>query len=158
MNWQEVCEHPELQNLPFKIELNANGQILMSPVKVLHSLYQGKIEYLLRSLLPLGEALPECAIKTHQGTKVADVAWVSTERLAIIKYETECSIAPEICIEVCSRSNTDEEMTEKRTLYFEQGAQEVWICDQNGQMSFYNSQGQLAQSKLVPKFPNKIES
>ncbi|BAP56750.1 hypothetical protein THII_2453 [Thioploca ingrica] len=157
MNWQEVCEHPELQNLPFKIELNANGQILMSPVKVLHSLYQGRIEYLLRSLLPLGEALPECAIKTSQGTKVADVAWVSAKRLAIIKYETECSIAPEICIEVCSRSNTDEEMTEKRTLYFERGAQEVWICDQNGQMSFYNPQGQLVQSKLVPKFPNKIE-
>jgi len=157
MNWQEVCEHPELQNLPFKIELNANGQILMSPVKVLHSLYQGKIEHLLRSLLPLGEALPECAIKTLQGTKVADVAWVSTERLAIIKYETECSIAPEICIEVCSRSNTDEEMTEKRTLYFEQGAQEVWICDQNGSMSFYNSQEQLVQSELVPKFPDKIE-
>jgi hypothetical protein len=28
MNWQEICEHPDLQNLPFKIELNANGQIL----------------------------------------------------------------------------------------------------------------------------------
>ncbi len=158
MNWQEVCEHPALQNLPFKIELNANGQILMSPVKVLHSLYQGKIEYFLRSLLPLGETLPECAIKTAQGTKVADVAWVSIERLAIIKYETECSIAPEICIEVDSQSNTNQEMTEKRILYFEQGAQEVWICDQNGQMYFYNSQGQLSQSKLVAEFPNKIET
>jgi Uma2 family endonuclease len=157
MNWQEVCEHPDLQNLPFKIELNANGQILMSPVKVLHSLYQGKIEHFLRSLLPLGETLPECAIKTSQGTKVADVAWVSTERLAIIKYETECSIAPEICIEVDSQSNTDRDMTEKRILYFEQGAQEVWICDQNGQMSFYNSQGPLTQSKLVAGFPAKIE-
>ena len=156
MNWQEICEHPDLQNLPFKIELNANGQILMSPVKVLHSLYQGKIEYFLRSLLPIGETLPECAIKTSQGTKVTDVAWVSTERLAIIKYETECSIAPEICIEVCSQSNTDQEMTAKRGLYFEQGAQEVWICDPNGQMFFYNSQGQLTQSKLVAGFPNKI--
>ena len=34
MQWHEVCEHPSLQNLPFKIELNERGQILMSPVKV----------------------------------------------------------------------------------------------------------------------------
>jgi len=37
MQWQEVCEHPSLQNLPFKIELNERGQVLMSPVKVYHS-------------------------------------------------------------------------------------------------------------------------
>ena len=47
-------------------------------------------------------------------------------------------------------------MTAKRSLYFEPGAQEVWICDLNGQMFFYNSQGQLMQSKLVAGFPNKI--
>ena len=40
MNWQEVCEHPGLQNLPFKIELDEKGKILMSPVKVYHSVYQ----------------------------------------------------------------------------------------------------------------------
>ena len=47
MEWQEVCEHPSLQNLPFKIELNEKGQILMSPVKVYHSAFQGKIARLL---------------------------------------------------------------------------------------------------------------
>ncbi len=39
MNWQEVCEHPSLQNLPFKIELDEYGNIVMSPVKIYHSLY-----------------------------------------------------------------------------------------------------------------------
>ena len=29
MNWQEVCEHPSLQDLPFKIELNEKGEIIM---------------------------------------------------------------------------------------------------------------------------------
>ena len=43
MNWQDVCEHASLQNLPFKIELNEQGKILMSPVKVYHSAYQGEI-------------------------------------------------------------------------------------------------------------------
>ncbi|MDM8549434.1 hypothetical protein QUF72_05115 [Desulfobacterales bacterium HSG2] len=36
MNWQEVCEHSDLQNLPFKIELNERGQIIMSPAKAYH--------------------------------------------------------------------------------------------------------------------------
>jgi Uma2 family endonuclease len=157
MIWQEVCEHPSLQNLPFKIELNERGQIIMSAVKVSHSLYQGEIGYLLRFFLKKGKALPECAIWTRKGTKSADVAWVSPERFSIIKDETECSIAPEICVEVRSDSNTDEEMAEKRALYFEQGAMEVWLCNQKGKMHFYNPSGQLEHSILVPEFPQKIE-
>ncbi|MCP4348286.1 MAG: Uma2 family endonuclease [Desulfobacterales bacterium] len=141
MNWQQVCEHPNLENLPFKIELNERGQIIMSPVKVIHSAYQGRIEYILRTLLKKGEALPECAVSTRKGTKVPDVVWVSEKRFDRIKYETECSVAPEICIEVLSESNTDEEIKEKRQLYFENGAEEVWICTEQGDMSFYNHGG-----------------
>ncbi len=39
MTWLEVCEHRSLQNLPFKIEIDEKGRILMSPVKVYHSAY-----------------------------------------------------------------------------------------------------------------------
>ncbi len=157
MNWQEVCEQKNLQNLPFKIELNKRGQIIMSPAKVYHSAYQGEIEYFLRTLLKQGKTLPECAIFTRDGTKVADVVWVSKKRFSIIKKETECSIAPEICIEVLSSSNTEDEMVEKRKLYFEQKAEEVWICSQEGKMRFYNPFGQIEKSNLVPKFPHKIK-
>jgi hypothetical protein len=45
MNWLEVCEHPALQNLPFKIELDETGKIIMVPTKVYHSIYQGEIAY-----------------------------------------------------------------------------------------------------------------
>lgn len=31
MRWSEVIDNPVLQNLPFKIELNRFGNILMSP-------------------------------------------------------------------------------------------------------------------------------
>lgn len=34
-NWQEVCEHPGLQNLPFKLEVNERGQIIMNAVRVI---------------------------------------------------------------------------------------------------------------------------
>ena len=92
MQWQEVCEHPSLKNLPFKIELNERGEIIMNAVKVIHSLYQGEIEFILRSLLKTGRTMPECAIKTPRGTKVADVAWASNERVKLIKDEIECSM------------------------------------------------------------------
>lgn len=153
MNWQEVCEHSSLKNLPFKIELNEQGQILMSPVKVYHSAFQGKIARLLPSI---GEVLAECAIKTKKGTKVADVAWVSSERFEKIKYETDCSIAPEICIEILSSSNTKEELEEKRLLYFDAGALEVWYCHENGQLHFFDRGGRLNNSLLAPSFPQNI--
>ena len=152
MNWQEVCEHPSLKDLPFKIELDEIGRIIMSPVKLYHSIFQGEIEFLLRSLLKNGKAMPECAIKTSKGTKVADVAWVSSALLAKIKHEFEASIAPEICIEILSGSNSKKEMTEKRALYFEAGAKEVWLCDENGFMSFFNTQQKLTHSLLAPRF------
>lgn len=156
MDWQDVCEHPSLQDLPFKIELNEKGEIIMNAVRVIHSLYQGEIEYLLRTLLKGGRTLPECAIKTSRGTKVADVAWAATSTVRKIKDEVECSVAPEICVEVLSSSNTEGEMREKINLYFEKGAHEVWICE-NGVMHFYSVNGKLGSSFLAPDFPKKIE-
>ncbi len=35
MNWAEVVAHPSLQDLPFKIETNENGQIVMTSQKIL---------------------------------------------------------------------------------------------------------------------------
>ncbi|MFN5474875.1 MAG: Uma2 family endonuclease, partial [Pseudanabaena sp.] len=69
MKWEEVCENRQLQDLPFKIELNKWGQIVMSPVKIKHSFHQGRIQRLLESLLNNGEVMPECAIDTTDGVK-----------------------------------------------------------------------------------------
>jgi len=154
MQWKEVCEHQSLQNLPFKIELNEKGQILMSPVKVYHSAIQGKISRLLPGI---GIVLPECAIKTEKGTKVADIAWCSEERFKIIEHEAECSIAPEICVEVLSSSNTEDEMEEKRVLYISAGATEFWICNEKGDIIFFDAKGRIERSKLVPNFPTKVK-
>jgi len=158
MLWQEVCEHPSLRNLPFKIELNKIGKIIMSPLKVYHSIYQGRLSNQLYSQKSLkgGEVIVECAIKTQQGTRVADVAWASKERSELIFNEIECSIAPEICIEVLSDSNTKKEMQTKRQLYFNKSAVEVWICDQQGKLCFYDKNGKLKSSLLAPNFPKSI--
>ena len=157
MNWQEVCDHPSLKDLPFKIELDELGRIIMSPVKLYHSFFQVRIATLLERFLSNGVALSECAIKTGSGTKVADVAWVSLPIWAKIKHETEASIAPEICVEIISAGNSKKEMTEKRRLYFASGAKEVWFCDENGNMKFFNSEQALKRSLLVADFPEKID-
>ena len=157
MQWQEVCENKQLQDLPFKIELNKWGQIVMSPAKPKHSAYQGIITTLLSDLMKTGLAFPECAIQTTDGVKVADVVWCSDPRADIILEETAASIAPEICVEVKSASNTLEEMLEKKDLYFAAGAEEVWVCDAQGKMRFYNRQRELSKSLLVPEFPDRIQ-
>jgi len=157
MNWQEVCEHPSLQDLPFKIETNERGEIVMAPVKVYHSAYQGEISFLLRSLRQDGKVLAECAIHTTKGTKVANVAWVSEAQFQQIKDETECSIAPEAYVEILSLSNTDSEIQEKRQLYFDRGAKEVWVCRADGTVHFYDLTGEIMQSLLFPEFPKLVK-
>jgi Uma2 family endonuclease len=157
MRWEEVCENRQLQDLPFKIELNKWGQIVMSPVKIKHSFYQGRIQRLLESLLKTREVMPACAVDTSDGVKVADVVWCSAERFDRIQEQVSASIAPEICIQVKSSGNTLEEMEFKEKLYFEAGAIEVWICNEQGQITFSNNRNELAQSLLVPNFPNQIE-
>jgi Uma2 family endonuclease len=85
------------------------------------------------------------------------VAWASDKRADVILDEVSASIAPEICIEILSESSTMEEMAFKQTLYFQAGAQEVWVCDRQGNMSFYSPKEQLEHSGLVPDFPKQIK-
>ncbi len=157
MNWLEVCENKRLQNLSCKIELNRWGKIEMSPQRREHSLFQGEIAYLLRSFLSHGVALSECAIETTENVKVADVAWASRQRWESMADRVTCSFAPEICVEILSDANTPEEMDRKRELYFQAGAVECWLCDESGQVRFFNQSGELVGSNLCPAFPHKIE-
>ncbi len=154
MKWPEVCARHDLQNLPLKIELNEQGQIIMSPVKVYHSAYQGKIAALLYINADGGGVLAVCAVDTEKVTKVADVAWSSRKLFERIKKETECSIAPEICVEVFSESNTDDEINSKKLLYFKNGAKEVCVCCESGTIRFFSQNEELENSDWVPKFPN----
>ncbi|MFB8790801.1 MAG: hypothetical protein U7123_18590 [Potamolinea sp.] len=52
--------------------------------------------------------------------------------------------------------DTSEAMEMKRNLYFEAKAEEVWLCAQQGKMSFYNKHSKLDNSLLVPDFPKQI--
>lgn len=157
MQWRDVVNDPTLQNLPFKIELNQWGQVVMIPAKPKHNIYQGIIQNRLNELLNGGLALPELAIQTTDGIKVADVVWASHDRLDQIEDEDAASIAPEICVEVKLGSNTIEEMLTKKDLYLGAGAIEAWLCDQAGNLRFFDQTGELERSRLVPDFPDRIQ-
>ncbi len=157
MRWEEVCADPGLQNLPYKIELDRLGKLIMSPAKNRHSIMQGRFQRLLWKLLgEHGEILPECAVQTSEGVKVADVAWLSPERYQQVKAEIAYRLAPELCIEIRSAVNSDREMRDKIRLYLAAGAREVWICDEAGNIRFHGDDGELAQSRLVPDFPRQL--
>lgn len=157
--WSEICDDPSLRDLPFKIETNRFGTIMMSPAKGWHGDRQIEIAYQLRLLLKHGKVIGEAPIQTTDGVKVADIGWFTMERLRPIRRETVYPIAAEICVEVISDSNSREEMLGKMKLYFAAGASEVWLCGEEGDMEFFTSAipQAVASSLLCPDFPVKLD-
>ena len=86
MEWSEVITNPVLQNLPFKIELNKFGKLLMSPASNLHGRVQGRLAATLWNDMPEGEVITECSIETSDGVKVAYVVWASAAFIAEFGY------------------------------------------------------------------------
>ena len=146
MEWAEVIENPFLKDLPFKIELNEWGKILMSPASNNHGMKQFDIGTKINRSKRSGQVIIECSIQTPKGTKVADIAWASDEFITNYGDITPYEVAPEICVEVISPSNSKGEMQEKIELYLNQGAIEVWLCDLEGEITYYNKSGQILES------------
>jgi hypothetical protein len=38
MTWKDLCQDRRLQNLPYKVELNRQGKIILSPIQYKHGL------------------------------------------------------------------------------------------------------------------------
>jgi len=150
MNWQEICDDPVLRELPYKIELNEWGKIVMSPASNRHGILQAALVRTLTRARDDGLVISECAVLTSKSVKVADVAWASAEFMDAQGEVTPYLKSPELCIEILSPSNSIAEMEEKRELYFAKGAQEVWLCDEQGKLAFYDCVGSLPASRLFP--------
>jgi Uma2 family endonuclease len=157
MTWAEICEDKTLASLPYRIESDRWGNIVLSPPpRSRHAEYQGRIAKLLEQKLHGGLSMPECPIQTEEGVRAADVAWVSHERRASRPNDPAYLIAPEICVEVVSPSNLQEELEERKRLFFQKGALEFWLCALDGKMSFFDPGGQIPRSKLCPEFPKQV--
>jgi Uma2 family endonuclease len=156
MKWQEVIEHPSLQDLPFKIELNEYGTILMSPASNRRGRLQGKLYSLLGRQKMVGELYLECSINTRKGIRVADVAWGSAAFFKKYGEQTPLPVAPDICVEILSPSNFKPEIEEKIDLYLAKGAKEVWLCDNEVNLTIHTPQGTLDRSAICKNFPTNI--
>jgi Uma2 family endonuclease len=148
----------EKLNLPFPWETNARGQIIITPVNYAHSYHVGRLIRVLAGIAPDWESGCQLGIMTSDGMKAPDLILAGpayhVRHQGKDGYVTE---APEICIEVMSPSDAWPEMRDKMPLYFEVGAQEVWIVDTDGRISFYApGNEQLPRSRLIPATPRNL--
>jgi Uma2 family endonuclease len=124
----------------------------MSPASNSHGNMEYRVGRALEQGCPNGEIIIECAIQTADGVKVADVAWASAGFIAEYGYRTPYPQAPEICVEILSPSNTEEEMRIKIELYLARGAQEVWLVDALGKPRIFGHTGEMLGSRYVEAF------
>jgi len=154
--WESLCADPRFRGVPYKIETDRKGRIVMSPTKNHHGFFASRINRLLAQLMEVGFTGNEIGVVTAKGVKVPDSVWVSDARFRTIFSESASSMAPEICVEILSDTNTPKEFAEKRELYFRAGAVEVWTCDAEGSLRFFGPKGELRRSGLCPKFPKAV--
>jgi Uma2 family endonuclease len=156
--WDEVLADTALRKVAGRVETDRHGRITMSPPPApRHGELQNRIGSLLEDLMPPGHTVTECPVSTADGVKGVDVAWASPEHWGDLGNRACFIRLPEICVEVMSPSNSEEEIREKMALYFDAGAKEVWICGIFGAMAFYRPVGvALARSELCPDFPTQI--
>jgi len=154
--YRALCDDPGYANIPGKIELDVWGRMLMSPASFYHGVVQGRLVLALKAALG-GEATVEAPVVTPAGLLVADVAWASAEFMRACGGQSPLIVAPEICIEVASPSNSVKELREKIDAYIGAGAREVWIVFiQSKRCEFHGRHGPLRQSRypvnLAPLF------
>jgi len=146
-----LVDDPRYAGLPGKFELTAWGQIIMTPpADVWHYRIAARVVRILTAALG-GEAFQEGAVVIDgRGALVADVVWCSPEFLARHGSERVLQVAPEICVEVLSPSNSTKEIEEKRAAYLAAGALEVWIIDPVGHaITFFGAEGARPTSRFA---------
>jgi Uma2 family endonuclease len=158
--WSELLADPDLSKIDRRIETDRHGHIIMSPPPApSHGGYQSEIAHLLRVVMSEGRVTCECPISTADGVKAADVAWASPEIMRDLGNRACFPQAPEVCVEILSPGNTQSEIEEKKILYFDAGAKEVWVCTGSGTIRFFESGNnrQMKNSRLFPSFPRQVK-
>jgi Uma2 family endonuclease len=153
LRWAEMENDPSLRDLPYKIELNAWGKVEMSPASYAHGRAQGHLIAELSKQLDGGVALGEVPIVTDLGIRVPDAAWASDSYMAAVGAVSPLPRAPEICIEIVSPSNTDDEMREKTRAYLAASAKEVWLVSEECSIRYFDANGQKVSSDYPVSIP-----
>jgi Uma2 family endonuclease len=120
----------------------------MSPASNRHARLQALVSAELSRQLPGGLVASEASILTDIGVRVPDVIWGSAMFMQTFGESTPYPRAPEICVEIVSPSNSDEEIREKTRAYLAAGATEVWIVAEAGTIQYFDRNGERAASQF----------
>ena len=151
--WQQLTRDPLVAAIPFKVELNEKGAIEVSPPTTRHAFVQAFIVRELARQRPEGTTFTECPVETEIGVRVPDVAWASREFMQAHAAEREFRVAPDLCVEVLSPTNTQAEMDEKVAAYLVAGACEVWLVGDDCVPEIHANGGRTSTSALGFELP-----
>src|SRR5688572_16456894 len=95
--WRKALGDPFLARLPYRVETDRFGQIIMSPPPAPeHGQAQAEIASLLKEFLPDGFVITECPVSTAEGVKAVDVAWISKAKRQAQRGQACLTQSPEI--------------------------------------------------------------
>jgi Uma2 family endonuclease len=130
-------------------ELNENGEVIVSPVTGRHSDVQVSLAAELKRQFG-GKAWGEQAIRVGDGPPIVpDVVWASREFFEAHRDTGLLPVAPPLCVEVMSASNSIDRLRAKSATYVRLGAKEAWIIEPMQRVvEIYGSTGRRASSQL----------
>ena len=100
-----------------------------------------------------GAVLGEVPILTAIGVRVPDVGWASEAYISAVGEVSPLPRPPEICVEVMSPSNSDQEMEEETRAYLAAGAKEVWLATADGTIRYFDADGERSSSAFPVSIP-----
>jgi Uma2 family endonuclease len=143
--WREILEDPRFANFVGKLDLDRWGRIVVSPVNTEHGGVAGELSHLLRSQLG-GRTLVEVGVRTKEGVFAPDVAWCSESYWNERREQSPLEVAPELCVEIASPTNTLRDLRMKARSYIEAGAVESWILFPRSKRIEYHGKAGLSQT------------
>ena len=142
--WREILDDPRFADFAGKIDLDRWGRMIVTPVNTEHAGVAGRLARLLEQQLG-GRALVEAGVRTAEGVFAPDVLWCTDDFWQARRAETPLEVAPEICVEVASPSNTIQDLHAKVQAYLDAGATEAWIVfPRSKRVEFYGRSGAIA--------------
>lgn len=119
-----------------KQELVRGEVVTVPPPSFVHGKVQGRVYFALETYnraTKAGQVTVESGVITDTGPDTVrgpDVAFWTFERLPADQVPVVyANVAPDLCVEIKSPSNTPARMTEKVREYFACGARMVWVVD-----------------------------
>lgn len=141
--WERVVDDPELEDFAGRTELDADGEIVMTPPpSFAHQRTSNALARALEAQLG-GRALVECPVLVD-GVLIADVAWFAGDRVA--RIDTPAAVAPDLVVEVASPRNSAAGLRRKAQRYLAHGAREVLILALDGSATFVTAAGEAGAS------------